>query len=97
MCLSDNIVPPTHHLTEGQAPAFAGLPRLLFRSRRRRAHAGELGFRDFSSLFLVKENRRQLGNSARSTCLVKVGLTSLVSAMEHNEAKVKDSTNSRMW
>jgi hypothetical protein len=27
-------------------------------------HAEELGFRDFSSLFLVKENRRQLGNSA---------------------------------
>ena len=25
------------------------------------AHAEELGFRDFSSLFLLKENRRQLG------------------------------------
>jgi len=34
----------------------------------RHAHAGELGFRDFSSLFLVKENRRQLGNSA--CCIV---------------------------
>jgi hypothetical protein len=32
------------------------------------AHAGELGFRDFSSLFLVKENRGQLGNSA--CCIV---------------------------
>ena len=28
------------------------------------AHAGELGFRDFPSLSLVKENRRHLGNPA---------------------------------
>jgi len=30
----------------------------------RHAHAGELGFRDFSSLFPLKENRRQSGNPA---------------------------------
>jgi len=35
----------------------------------RHAHAGELGLRDFSSLFLMKENRRQLGNPAR--CILK--------------------------
>jgi hypothetical protein len=32
--------------------------------RMRFAHAGELGFRDFPGLSLVKENRRQLGNPA---------------------------------
>jgi hypothetical protein len=32
----------------------------------RHAHAGALGFRDFSSLSLAEENRRQLGNSACS-------------------------------
>ena len=36
------------------------------------AHAEELGFRDFSSLFLVKENRRQLGNSACRISFIKV-------------------------
>ena len=41
-----------------------GLLRFPFQSWQRHAHAEELGFRDFSSLFLVKENRRQLGNSA---------------------------------
>jgi hypothetical protein len=43
------------------------LPKLLtagFGQGSRRAHAGELGFRDFSSLSLVRENRRQLGNPA---------------------------------
>ena len=35
------------------------------------AHAEELGFRDFSSLFLVKENRRQLGNSACCISFIK--------------------------
>ena len=34
------------------------------------AHAGELGFRDFSSLFLAKENRRQPGNPAFAFLLV---------------------------
>ncbi len=34
--------------------------------------AEELGFRDFSSLFLVKENRRQLGNSACCISFVTV-------------------------
>jgi len=38
------------------------------------ANAGELGFRDFSSLFLVKENRRQLGNPA---CCISYRLASL--------------------
>ena len=41
-----------------------GLPRFAFQSWPRHAHAGELGFRDFSSLFLVRENRRQPGNPA---------------------------------
>jgi hypothetical protein len=35
-------------------------------------HTEELGFRDFSSLFLVKENRRQLGNSACCISFIKV-------------------------
>src|SRR5437870_11427288 len=33
------------------------------------------GFRDFSSLFLVKENRRQLGNSACRISFIEVRLT----------------------
>jgi hypothetical protein len=49
-------------------------------------HAEELGFRDFSSLFLVKENRRQLGNSA-CAFFAKVSLTSRVFAWT-NEGKV---------
>ena len=40
------------------------------------AHAEELGFRDFTSLFLVKENRRQLGNSACCISCIKVTLIS---------------------
>jgi hypothetical protein len=35
-------------------------------------HTEELGFRDFSSLFLVKENRRQLGNSECCISFIKV-------------------------
>jgi hypothetical protein len=57
-----------------------------FHSWQRHAHAEELGFRDFSSLFLVKENRRQLGNSACCISFMKVSLTSRVFAMD--EAKV---------
>jgi hypothetical protein len=43
------------------------LPKVLtagFGQRQMHAYAGELGFRDFSSLSLVKENRRHLGNPA---------------------------------
>src|SRR6185369_7265930 len=47
-----------------QVLTLTRLPRFLFQSWQRHARAEELGFRDFSSLFLVKENRRQLGNSA---------------------------------
>jgi hypothetical protein len=42
----------------------------------------ELGFRDFSSLFLVKENRKQLGHSACCISFIKVTLTSRVFAMD---------------
>ena len=58
------------------------LPRFLFQPRQRHARARELGFRDFSSLFLVKENRRQLGNSACCISLTRVTLTSRVFAMD---------------
>ena len=44
------------------------------------AHAEELSFRDFSS-FLVKENRRQLGNSAGCISFVEVSSTSRVFAV----------------
>jgi hypothetical protein len=40
-------------------------------SWQRHAHAEELGFRDFSSSFLAKENRRQLGNSACCISFIK--------------------------
>src|SRR6267378_1165711 len=52
------------YLTWRHVLTLTRLPRFPFQSWQRRAHAGELGFRDFSSLFLVKENRRQLGNPA---------------------------------
>src|SRR5260370_6919198 len=62
----------------------------MFQSWLRHAHAEELGFRDFSSLFLVKENRRQLGNSACCISFIKVSLTSLVFAMdERSESGVQ--------
>ena len=63
-----------------------GLPRFPFRSWQIHAHAEELGFRDFSSLFLVKENRRQPGNSACCTFL-EVSLTSRVFAMGRTKRK----------
>src|SRR4051812_10870386 len=50
------------------------LPRFPFQSWQRHAHVEELGFRDFSSLFLVKENRRQLGNSACCISFVRISL-----------------------
>jgi hypothetical protein len=40
--------------------------------------AEELGFRDFSSLFLVKENRRQLGNSA--CCISFIAVSSSIAS-----------------
>src|SRR6516165_5975217 len=63
-------------------PNFEGLPRFPFQSWQRHAHAEELGFRDFSSLFLAKENRRQLGNSACCISCTKASLTSRVFAMD---------------
>ena len=51
-----------------------------FQSWQRHARAEELGFRDFSSLFLVKESRRQLGNSACCISCMKVSITSRVFA-----------------
>jgi hypothetical protein len=53
-----------------------------FRSNRGRDMRTQLGFRDFSSLFLVKENRGQLGNSACCISFIKVSLTSRVFAMD---------------
>jgi len=65
-----------------QVLTLTRLPRFLFQSWQRHAHAEELGFRDFSSLFLVKENRRQLGNSACCISFIEVGLTSRVFTMD---------------
>jgi hypothetical protein len=41
--------------------------------------AEELGFRDFSSLLLVKENRRQLGNSA--CCISFITVSSRIAGL----------------
>ena len=57
------------------------------------AHAEELGFRDFSSLFLVKENRRQLGNSACCISFIKVSLTSRVFAIGRTMRKWRAMLN----
>jgi hypothetical protein len=57
------------------------LTRFPSQSWQRYAHAEELGFRDFSSLFPVEENRRQLGNSSCRISFMKVSLTSRVFAM----------------
>src|SRR5215471_4926422 len=62
-------------------PTLTRLPRFPFQWWQRHVHAEELGFRDFSSLFLVEENRRQLGNSACCISFMKVSLTSRVFAM----------------
>src|SRR5690348_10903773 len=67
---------------EARTNCDKGLPRFRFQSWQRHAHAEELGFRDFSSLFLVKENRRQLGNSACCISFIKVSLTSRVFPMD---------------
>src|SRR5467141_2057699 len=67
-----------------------GCHGFYFQSWLRHAHAEELGFRDFSSFFLVKENRRQLGNSACCISCVKVSLTSRVFAMDgRSESRVQ--------
>ena len=58
------------------------LPRCSSQSWQRHAHAEALGFRDFSSLLPVKENRRQPGNSACCSSLIKVGLTSRIFARD---------------
>src|SRR5262245_40335235 len=44
--------------------AGSGTARFAIGLELRNRLAGELGFRDFSSLFPVKENRRKLGNFA---------------------------------
>jgi hypothetical protein len=58
-----------------------------FQSWQRHAHAEELGFRDFSSLFPVKENRRQLGNSACCISFTKVRLT--IASLRNAQTKRK--------
>ena len=58
------------------------------------AHAEELVFRDFSS-FLVKENRRQLGNSACCISVVEVSSTSRVFAVSTEQIATEgDEMNS---
>src|SRR5262245_4789731 len=63
-----------------------------FRSWQRHAHAEELGFRDFSSLLPVKENRRQLGNSACCISFIEVSLTSRVFAMDERKTRSISTT-----
>src|SRR5258708_7789772 len=86
-CLTGTVVAgPAAALRTG----LAGVATVSFQSWQRHAHAEELGFRDFSSLFLVKENRRQLGNSACCISFIKVSLTSRVFAMdERSESGVQ--------
>jgi len=77
-----------------------GLPRFSFQSWQRHAHAGELGFRDFSSLFLVKENRRQLGNSACCISRIKVSLTTggwAIGTKEWAWYEFKSRSTQRAW
>ena len=75
----NNVDPST-----GYVEARTNFDKELLRWQRR-AHAEELGFHDFSSLFLVKENRRQLGNSA---CCI---------SFNKGQLNIASSCKGRMW